>query len=241
MIPLTLKTNNQTSTSPDWEQLRGVVPIYKPLNWTSHDVVGKLRRLTKEKRIGHGGTLDPLADGVLIIGIGRESTKKLASFASGEKTYQTVVRLGITSQTLDGEGPLTKSDIEKTPTQKEVDSVVKMFKGEILQTPPVYSALKISGVPAYKLARRGQAVELMPRTVNVSQIICDQYSYPDIRLTITCSGGTYIRSIARDIGEKLQTGAYMQALTRTAVGTYTLADCLLLPTNKNAGLCELQK
>lgn len=212
----------------NWPKLRGVHAFYKPSGMSSHAVVACLRRLTKEKRIGHGGTLDPLAEGVLVIGIGRSATKTLSKYTAGEKTYNTVVRLGIKSTTEDEEGEKTQVSNHK-PTEEEVLRAVQSFLGESMQTPPAFSALKINGTPAYKLARKGKEVSLSPRKIHISQIILNSYSYPDIDITVTCSGGTYIRAIARDIGEILGTGAYMHKLIRTQVGEFTIEKCLILP------------
>jgi tRNA pseudouridine55 synthase len=218
------ETNNT-----DWHTLRGIIPLYKPRGISSHTAVAIVRRLTGEQRVGHGGTLDPLAEGVLVLGIGRDATKQLEVHAKGEKTYRTTIRLGYTSETLDAEGPVTQTHAKHVPSHKEVDHALCSFLGETMQTPPAYSALKIQGKPAYTLARKGKEVTLAPRRIHISRISCNAYTYPDIEATIVCSGGTYIRAIARDVGEKLGTGAYMYALTRTAVAIYTQDTCYRLP------------
>lgn len=199
-----------------------IVGIYKPKNWTSHDVIAKLRSITKIKRIGHAGTLDPLAEGVLVVGIGRESTKSLNIELQKEKEYGALIKLGEISETGDEEGGKTEVDVQKFPTKEEVEGVLKQFVGEIEQKPHKYSAVKIGGRSAYKFARRGQSLELSSRKVLIKKIELLKYDYPFVQLAVTTGPGVYIRVLAEDLGEKLGTGGYLFKLTRTRVGEFTL-------------------
>lgn len=198
-----------------------IVSIWKPKGPSSHFIVNQVRRITGEKRVGHAGTLDPLASGVLIIAIGRESTKQLSQFMNQDKEYQTVVRLGETSTTDDAEGEKTIVNVKTELSTEDIQQVIKKFIGTINQVPPAFSAIKLQGKKSYQLARQGKAVELQPRPVTVYSIQIEQYQYPDLELTIHCGKGTYIRSLARDIGKELETGAYMAGLVRTRVGEFT--------------------
>ena len=200
---------------------------------TSHDVVDQLRKIFGVKKIGHAGTLDPLATGVLVIGVGREATKKLAIEVQKEKEYLAEITLGVTSTTDDEEGIKTKSTSlkngdKKPPTLTEVKAVTSKFIGQIKQTPPVYSAVKIKGQEAYKRVRKGEKVELNPREVKIKAIEILNYQWPKLELKIITGPGVYIRAIARDVGEALNVGGYLSGLTRTRVGEFTLADAYQL-------------
>lgn len=218
--------------------LPGIFAVNKPKGMTSHDVVNQVRRITGVKRVGHGGTLDPLASGVLIIAVGRENTKQLDTFVKGEKEYIAKIRLGFHSSTDDEEGEKSPVVVEQIPTSKEVEVAVTSFIGKIQQIPPIYSALKISGTPAYKIARRREKSGskdlpvLKAREVFIKDIKILKYEFPLLEIKVNCGAGVYIRSLARDIGEKLKTGGYLKELTRTKVGKFGLKDCLdidLLP------------
>jgi len=205
-----------------------ILNINKPKGMTSHDVVDEVRRITGEKRVGHAGTLDPFATGVLIVAIGREHTKKLGVLTKNtEKEYVAILELGKTSTTQDPEGTislcLTKSSY---PHLDLVKDVLGLFEGKIEQTPPPYSAIKVKGVPAYKLARKGKEVKLSPRTVEIKELELLLYKAPLLKIKVVCSAGTYIRSLAKDIGEKLGTGAYLTQLERTRVGNYRIEDSI---------------
>ena len=200
---------------------------------TSHDVVDQLRKIFGVKKIGHAGTLDPLATGVLVIGVGREATKKLAIEVQKEKEYLAEITLGVTSTTDDEEGIKTKfaslkNGDNKPPTLMEVKAVTSKFIGQIKQTPPVYSAVKIKGQEAYKRVRKGERVELNPREVKIKAIEILNYQWPKLELKIITGPGVYIRAIARDVGEALNVGGYLSGLTRTRVGEFTLADAYQL-------------
>ena len=203
-----------------------ILSIWKPKGPSSHAIVNQIRRITGEKRVGHAGTLDPLASGILIIAIGRESTKQLSQFMSQDKEYRTVLHLGETSTTDDAEGEKTMVITGKEqpwlfPTNQQIEEIVKRFIGEIHQIPPAFSAIKIKGRKSYDLARKGKPVELSARPVNIHSIQIEKYDYPKLVLIINCGKGTYIRSLARDIGKELGTGAYMAGLVRTRVGEFT--------------------
>ena len=210
--------------------MEGIFAVNKPIGMTSHDVVNLVRKKTGIKRVGHGGTLDPLATGVLVIAVGRENTKKLNEYVKGEKEYVAEIKLGFNSATDDEEGEKTlrQAQGKPNPTEKLIKQTLKKFVGKIQQTPPLYSAIKIAGKEAYKYARKGKTVELKPREVEIKKIELLSYKYPILKLKIVCGPGVYIRSLARDIGEKLKTGAYMSGLTRTRVAEFTLENALQL-------------
>ncbi len=220
--------------------MEGIFAVNKPVGITSHDVIYSLRRKTGIRRIGHAGTLDPLASGVLVVAIGREFTKQLDSIVKSEKEYIAEIFLGANSTTDDMEGVLrpaspklqrgeqTQDKNVPNPTLKEVRTALNQFIGKIMQTPPAYSAIKVKGQVAYKAARQGRSLPLVPREVEVKEIEILEYKYPIVKLKITCGKGVYIRSIARDLGEKLKTGGYLKSLVRTRVGEYTIEEAVLL-------------
>ena len=206
---------------------KGIFAVYKPKGPTSHDIINKLRRETGVKKIGHAGTLDPLASGILVVGIGREATKQLGNIVKKEKEYLAKIRLGMTSTTADEEGVKTEIKIVgKIPTLGEIKKAVAKFKGEILQTPPIYSAIKIKGKAAYKLARQGQTPELTPRKALVKEIEILNYEWPYLKIRAVTGPGVYIRALARDIGKALKTGGYLAELERTRVGEFTKEDAI---------------
>ena len=202
----------------------GFLLVDKPEGMTSHDVVDYLRKITKIKKIGHAGTLDPIATGLLILGIGREATKKLSEFQKLDKEYIAKIKLGVKSDTFDKEGKIEKVQFEKIPKREEVEKVLKSFCGEILQTPPSYSAKKIKGKKAYELARKGMKTELLPVKVKIYQIEILNYSFPYLEIKVYCSSGTYIRSLANDIGEKLKVGGLIEELRRTKIGNFKVEN-----------------
>lgn len=197
-----------------------IFAIYKPVGVTSHDIVNMVRRKTGVKRVGHGGTLDPLAEGVLVIAVGRENTKLLDKYVKGDKEYVATLMLGYTSETDDREGPIKKYNTEIIPTLQEIEQAIKNFIGEIMQTPPIYSAIKINGRPAHRRVRQGQEVVMEERPVFIKDIQIEKYEYPTLELKIECGTGVYIRSLAKNIGEELKTGAYLLKLVRTRVGEF---------------------
>ncbi|MEA2092786.1 MAG: tRNA pseudouridine(55) synthase TruB [Patescibacteria group bacterium] len=202
-----------------------IFPVYKEKGKTSRDVLNIIKRDLKEKKVGHGGTLDPLAEGVLIVGIGRESTKKLHSEEFNEKEYLGTVFLGKKSITDDEEGEKEVVKVEKTPTRKEVEDCLSLFEGVFEQKPPYFSAVKVKGKESYKLARKRVFLDLKKRKVEAKKIEILKYNYPFLKLKIITGKGFYVRSLARDIGEKLGTGGYLYNLIRSRVGNFTISDC----------------
>jgi len=196
--------------------------IDKPKGITSHDVVDQVRRITGERRVGHAGTLDPNATGLLIVGVGRESTKKLGDITKNTtKTYEAEIFLGEERDTDDSEGKTIESSSEVTqPNREDIIRVLKEFTGELSQIPPFYSAIKVKGKKSYDLARAGKSVEMEPRKVTVHSIKLVEYDFPILRIVCEVSAGTYIRSLARDIGRKLKTYGYLKELRRTRVGEF---------------------
>lgn len=204
----------------------GFVLINKPENWTSNDAVVYLRRITKIKKTGHAGTLDPFATGLLIVGIGREATKHLDLFHTLSKTYEAEIVLGAESDTLDKTGIIIENKIENIPTKKEIIYVLSKFKGNQTQIPPMYSAKKIEGKKLYKLARKGIEVKREPNNIIVHNIELEKYKYPFLNIKLTVSTGTYVRTLAHDIGNMLSTGAYCKELRRTSIGKYSIQNSL---------------
>ncbi len=208
--------------------MNNIFAIYKSKGPTSHDVVDEVRKITGEKRVGHAGTLDPLASGVLVIGVGREATKKLSEIVKKEKEYLAIIRLGITSATDDEEGDKKVTSNKQQVTRDDIEEAVKSFKGVIQQTPPVYSAVKVKGQEAYKRTRRGEEVKLEPREIEIKKIEIIDYNWPFLKLRVITGPGVYIRSLARDIGAKLKVGGYLAELERTRVGKYTKDQAVTL-------------
>jgi tRNA pseudouridine55 synthase len=205
-----------------------IIPINKPADITSHTVVNKLRKHYGIKKIGHAGTLDPFATGVLVLLVGRDSTKRSQELMRQDKIYRTKLKLGYISDTYDKDGVIQEYNIQKLPTRSEIDQIIASFIGEISQIPPMYSAIKINGKKMYELARKGQTVDIPPRLVNIYNIIVLDYTYPYLTIDISCSSGTYIRSLGYDIGIKLETGAYLEELERRQSGEYNIENCYSL-------------
>ena len=210
----------------------GVVLAFdKPYRWTSFDVVGKVRWLLcrhlgiKKLKVGHAGTLDPLATGVLIVCTGR-ATKRIEELQSGTKEYLATIRLGATTPSYDQEKPIDATYPTEHITRDMVQEVLERFKGTIEQVPPTFSACKVDGKRAYKMARNGDEVELKPKTLTIDEIELTDCSLPDITVRVVCSKGTYIRALARDIGQALDSGGHLIALRRTRVGDYRVEECL---------------
>lgn len=206
----------------------GLIGVWKPKGMSSHDAVNIVRRLSGERRVGHAGTLDPLASGVLVMGIGRASTKQLGDAVAKEKEYVATVRLGAESSTGDEEGEKVPVSNPAVPSRDALDAVMKKFIGRILQVPPIYSALKVKGRTAYSYARAGEAVELAAREVDVKEIEVVSYAWPDMVLRVVTGPGAYIRSLARDIGRALGVGGYLTGLIRTRVGEYDRSRCVMI-------------
>ena len=208
--------------------MNGIVIVDKPQGWTSQDVTARLRRVFNTRRIGHGGTLDPMATGVLPVFVGR-ATRGVEFFEHAEKTYETVLRLGITTDTEDISGTvLTEQDAFATGEQLE--EVLANFRGEILQIPPMYSALKVGGQKLVDLARKGKEVERQPRPITIHELRLLGMDADGIHLRVRCSKGTYIRTLCKDIGEALGCGGCMAALRRVQAGEYTIDEAVPLQT-----------
>lgn len=203
--------------------LEGILPICKPKAKTSFSLIRIMRRLTGIRTIGHAGTLDPFAEGVMVLLIGRRFTRLSNCFLNQDKEYLATVYLGITTDTYDREGQ-TIAHSCYVPTLAEVKDSLLKFQGSILQIPPMFSAKKVKGKKLYELARKGITIErkAVPVTLHLELI---DYTYPRLELKIQCSKGTYIRSLAQDIGVELNCGAHLFSLMRTRCGTYTLKDC----------------
>jgi tRNA pseudouridine55 synthase len=208
--------------APSPQSLNGLLVVDKPLGWSSMDVVRHVRRATGMKKVGHAGTLDPLATGVVIACIGR-ATKAVPRLMGMTKVYEGEVDLSAFTTTDDREGPREDVAVAAEPDEATLRAAIEGFVGLVEQVPPVFSAVHVEGQRAYKMARRGEAVVLKPRTVRIDAIELLGYAWPIARLRISCGQGTYIRSLARDLGKKLGTGGHLASLRRTAVGEYTLA------------------
>ncbi len=203
----------------------GVVVIDKPVGLTSHDIVQIVRRGTGIRRAGHTGTLDPRASGVLVILIG--PAVRLSEYVSAsDKRYQATIRLGNSTDTYDGEGKITSSASVEDITEEQFNSILQTFVGEMEQVPPPYSAVKVKGRKAYEMAREGEEVELQPRIVHVYSLEILEWDAPEVVIDVYCSSGTYVRSLANDLGKALGTGAYLVGLRRTKSGRFSLRDAV---------------
>ena len=204
----------------------GIVIVDKPRDWTSQDVTARLRRVFGTRRIGHGGTLDPMATGVLPVFVGR-ATRGVEFFEHAEKTYETVLRLGLTTDTEDITGTvLTEAPV--SVTDEQVEGALDAFRGEIMQVPPMYSALKVNGRKLCDLARKGKTVERQPRPITIHELRLLEREENTLRLRVRCSKGTYIRTLCKDIGEALGCGGCMERLRRVQAGEYTIEEAVSL-------------
>jgi tRNA pseudouridine55 synthase len=201
--------------------------IYKPVGWTSFDVVKKLRGITRDKKVGHGGTLDPFAEGVLVIGTNAD-TKTLTEISGTIKSYRAILTLGEETDTLDIDGKIINRCPVSILDEKKVKSVLNDFLGESEQVPPMYSAKKVNGVRLYKMARKNQFVERKPTLINIYDIKLNNIEENRIDFSVTCSKGTYIRVLGLEIAKKLGTVGHLTQLTRTAVGEYRIHDSVKL-------------
>ncbi len=206
------------------ELKEGILLVDKPQGRTSFSLIRSIRHITGIKKVGHAGTLDPFATGVMILLLGRDYTKLADKLLLADKEYLATVYLGVTTDTYDCDGKITARS-KKKPTCSQVEKVVSQFQGELEQTPPMYSAKKVKGEPLYKLAREGIEIDRLPCKVQVCITIL-RYEYPYLKLLVSCSKGTYIRSLAHDIGEKLGSGAHLTQLQRTRSGCYSLDECM---------------
>jgi tRNA pseudouridine55 synthase len=209
--------------------MQGILLVDKPADWTSFDVVNYVRKIValdlgkkpKNVKVGHAGTLDPFATGLLVLLIGKEYTKRASEFAKLDKTYEVTMRLGEVSSTGDPEGEIT-SVSDRIPSKEEVQTAVDKLVGTIEQIPPAFSAVKINGQRAYKLARAGKEVVIEPRKVTIHRLELVDYSYPEVKLLVDVSSGTYIRTLVEDIGKELGAGAYTTVLKRIRIGEFSL-------------------
>ena len=206
--------------------MNGIVIVDKPQDWTSQDVVSKLRGVFQTRRIGHGGTLDPMATGVLPVFVGR-ATRGVEFFEHAEKTYEAVLRLGLHTDTEDITGTVL-AEKEVNITAEQFLSVLENFRGQIQQIPPMYSAIKVNGQKLCDLARKGREVERQPRTITIHKLECLEFTGKTARLLVHCSKGTYIRTLCKDIGEALGCGGCMAALRRVTAGEYTIDEAVPL-------------
>ena len=216
------ETFREPKLSFDFE-LGEILNINKPVGWTSFDVVKKIRGQLNIKKVGHAGTLDPFATGVLLICTGR-ATKKVEDLMNLKKEYIARIEFGKTTDSYDLTGTIVSERSADNLELENINQVIKQFHGEIYQTPPMYSAVKVNGERLYKLARRGEVVERKPRKIRIYQTDVIDFRNPFLKLRIVCSRGTYIRALANDMGEILGCGGYLTSLTRTRVGDYKLED-----------------
>ncbi len=209
--------------------MQGMLLIDKPKGWTSFDVVNFVRKMVatangtkpKNTKVGHTGTLDPLATGLLVLLVGKEYTRRASELTKLDKTYEVTMKLGEVSTTADDEGEKSRISANQ-PGLEEIEAALQQFTGEIMQTPPAFSAMKVNGQRAYKLARAGKVVNLEARPAKIYENVLTNYEYPFVKFTSEVGSGTYIRSLVEDLGKTLGTGAYMSDLRRTVVGKFTL-------------------
>lgn len=236
----------------------GFLLVNKPSGPTSHDIIGQLRRITGIKKIGHAGTLDPFASGLLIVGVGREATRRLSEFFKLDKEYIAILKLGFVSDTFDREGKITtlssraesrqsRDGVERSlanadsnpdelgdsstalgMTKDKIKKTLNKFRGEIEQVPPMYSAKKVKGKKLYELARKGEEIERQAVKVNINNLEIIKYKWPILKIKCEVSSGTYIRSLAHDIGQQLGIGAYLEELQRTGIGVYNINKAIEL-------------
>ena len=206
--------------------MNGIVIVNKPQGWTSQDVTARLRRVFNTRRIGHGGTLDPMATGVLPVFVGR-GTRGVEFFEHAEKAYEAVLQLGMTTDTEDVTGTVLE-EREVSVSEQEFLGILPKFRGKIQQIPPMYSALKVNGQKLCDLARKGKEVERQPREIEIFELTCLEFSGNTARLRVRCSKGTYIRTLCKDIGQALGCGGCMAALRRVQAGEYTIDEAVPL-------------
>ena len=205
----------------------GILLVDKPAGPTSHDVVDKIRRHFSLRKVGHGGTLDPAATGLLIILLGR-GTRLSERFMSSDKTYEGILRLGIATDSQDAAGKILYESDPSAVTRGQLEKEMGLFKGDLYQTPPMVSAVKIEGVPLYKLARKGQEVERKPRLIHIYEFKLLEYSPPRASFLLRCTKGTYVRTICHDIGERLRCGAHLESLRRSESGGFAVSQAVPL-------------
>ena len=197
----------------------GILLVDKPVDHTSHDVVARIRNHFQLKKVGHGGTLDPSATGLLVLLLGR-GTSASSRFMSSDKTYEGTIHLGISTDSQDADGRVTRSEDASSITREQLESAMARFKGDMYQTPPMVSAIKLNGVPLYKMAHKGQEVEREPRFIHIYSLKLLDYTAPQGTFVLRCSKGTYVRTICHDIGQDLGVGAHLKGLRRTESGAF---------------------
>jgi tRNA pseudouridine55 synthase len=207
--------------------LAGILNVDKPANMTSHDVVDAIRRVSGQRKVGHAGTLDPMATGVLLVCLGK-ATRVAEYLMAGRKHYRAAIVLGTSTDTYDADGEIVASDGRTDFSRAEIETALAHFVGHIEQVPPMYSAIKRDGQPLYKLARQGRSVQREPRPIEIDEIKLLDWTSPSLIVEVTCSSGTYIRSLAHDLGQRLGGGAYLATLVRMASGRFTLEEAVSL-------------
>ncbi len=229
---------NQKPNKPTADSISGILFVDKVAGCTSFSLVNQLRRRLGVRTIGHSGTLDPMATGVMIMLIGRQFTRLSDHFLKQDKEYRATIRLGVETESYDGEGAITSKN-ELVPSEEALAEVLKEFQGKVEQIPPMYSAKKQQGKKLYELARKGVTVDRPPVQVSLQTTLI-RYQYPEVEILVACSKGTYIRTVAHDIGRKLGCGAHLSALSRTRSGKVPLSDCISseLIQNTDLDLCQ---
>jgi tRNA pseudouridine55 synthase len=222
------------------KEIDGVLLVDKPMGLTSHDVVYRLRRKLQMKKIGHAGTLDPMATGVLVMLIGK-ATRISQYLMSVDKRYEGEATLGVITDSQDAEGEVMETRPVPELTETQVRAAMKTFLGDQYQTPPMHSAIKVDGVKLYQLARKGEVVEREPRFIRVTAFDLLSFALPKVAFDLHCTKGTYVRTVAHDLGQKLGCGAHLSALRRTASGQFRIAQCLPLDEIEKLSIPEIEK
>ena len=222
------------------KEIEGVLLVDKPGGMTSHDVVYRLRRKLQIQRIGHAGTLDPMATGLLIMLVGK-ATKISQYLISVDKVYEGEITLGSTTNSQDAEGEVMESRPVPPLTEGELKETMKTFLGDQYQTPPMFSAIKVGGVPLYKMARQGEEIEREPRFIRVAAFELLSLALPKLTFRLDCTKGTYVRTVAHDLGAKLGCGAHLSALRRTGSGKFNITQCTTLDAIQEMSLAEIEK
>ena len=228
--------------------MEGMLLLDKPAGWTSFDVVNYVRKLAaaaegkkpKNVKVGHTGTLDPFATGLLVLLVGKNYTRRAGELSKIDKTYEVTMRLGEVSSTGDPEGEIMPVADAPVPSREAIEEAAQRFVGEIEQIPPIYSAIKVDGQRAYKLARAGKPVTIEPRKVTIHHLEVLDYAYPEVKFVVEVSSGTYIRTLVEDLGKALGSGAYTTALNRTKVGRFSLAEASEVNKSLNVESLRLQ-
>lgn len=222
------------------KELEGILLVDKPRDHTSHDVIARLRGILKMKRVGHAGTLDPMATGLLIVLVGK-ATRVSQYLISLDKEYEGTIELGKVTDTQDADGEMMETRPVPPLTQAQVQAAINGFLGDQYQTPPMYSAIKIDGVPLYKSARKGEEVEREPRFIRVMSWEVTRFGLPQFDFKLRCTKGTYVRTLAHDLGQKLGCGAHLAALRRTATANFNVAQAVTIEQLQAMTIPEIEK